>query len=90
MTSNLHPLVVPKVFGVAFGIKSTIKRDMGRIRTRLIKRTANELVSKHKTQFTESFDHNKKTVDEVSEVSTKKLRNKIAGYVTKLVKTTKD
>lgn len=63
---------------------------MGRIRTRLIKRTANDIFFKHRTQFNSEFDHNKKKVSEVADISTKKLRNKIAGYLTKLVKTHQD
>jgi len=63
---------------------------MGRIRTRLIKRTANEILASHRSQFTEEFDHNKVRVSDVADVSTKKLRNKIAGYITKLIKTGQD
>ncbi len=59
---------------------------MGRIRTRLIKRTANEILVGHKSKFNDNFDHNKHKVAEVADVSTKKLRNKIAGYITKLVR----
>ena len=61
---------------------------MGRIRTGHIKRSAKKLMSKHK--FTGEFDKNKKLVSEKAEIPTKKLRNQIAGYITKLVKTTKE
>ena len=63
---------------------------MGRIRTRLIKRMSNEILATHESQFSEDFEHNKVKVGELSEVSTKKLRNKVAGYITKLVKTKSD
>jgi len=63
---------------------------MGRIRTRLTKRMAHEILSIHRSQFNEDFDNNKTKVDEFAEVSTKKLRNKVAGYITKLVKTGAD
>ena len=63
---------------------------MGRIRTRLTKRMAHEILYTHKSQFNEDFDNNKTKVDEFAEVSTKKLRNKVAGYITKLVKTGAD
>ena len=80
-------LAQPKGFLASlFALKGTIKREMGRIRTRLIKRTANEFIVKHKSEFTDNFDHNKLKVAEFADVSTKKLRNKIAGYITKLVK----
>ncbi len=40
----------------------------------------------HPGVFTTDFDENKKLVAEYSTVSTKHLRNKIAGYVTRLVR----
>ena len=59
---------------------------MGNIRTSFVKRLARELVDTHKGVFTTDFEENKKLVSEYSTVSTKHLRNKIAGYVTRLVK----
>ncbi|KAF5079767.1 30S ribosomal protein S17e [Methanobacterium aggregans] len=59
---------------------------MGNIRTSFVKRTAKELVETYPSQFTTDFDKNKKLVEEFSTVSTKHLRNKIAGYVTRVVR----
>ncbi|BBL62871.1 30S ribosomal protein S17e [Methanobrevibacter arboriphilus] len=59
---------------------------MGNIRTSFVKRTSKELIEIHQGVFTTDFDENKKLVAEKSTVSTKHLRNKIAGYVTRLVK----
>ncbi|MFH1210214.1 MAG: 30S ribosomal protein S17e [archaeon] len=59
---------------------------MGRIRTTLVKRTALELVKQHRNKFTNKFQDNKKKVEELMDIPSKKLRNIIAGYVTKLVK----
>ena len=59
---------------------------MGRIKTTLIKRTANTLIKKYPEKFTENFDENKKAIAEVAEVQSKKLRNVIAGYITRLTK----
>ena len=59
---------------------------MGNIRTSFVKRLARELVETHNGVFTTDFEENKKLVSEYSIVSTKHLRNKIAGYVTRLVK----
>ncbi|MBT3985841.1 30S ribosomal protein S17e [archaeon] len=61
---------------------------MGRIKTTLIKRTGNKLYALHKDKFSKDFDHNKKAIPEVAEVYSKKLRNVLAGYLTRLV--TKD
>ncbi|MBS3095128.1 30S ribosomal protein S17e [Candidatus Woesearchaeota archaeon] len=62
---------------------------MGRIKTMLIKRTVNNLIKEHKGMFSNSFDKNKNAVSSVLEIKSKKLRNVIAGYVTKRVKETK-
>lgn len=59
---------------------------MGNIRTSFVKRLARELVETHKGAFTTDFDENKKLVMEHSTVSTKHLRNKIAGYITRIIK----
>ena len=63
---------------------------MGRIRTGHVKRSAERLIKIYKDEFTKDFDKNKKKVDEHAEIQTKKLRNQIAGYITKRIKTTKE
>ncbi len=60
---------------------------MGRIKTKLIKRIGTELFTKHQPIFTPNFAENKVLVAKYTTVSSKKLRNIIAGYVTRLVKT---
>lgn len=59
---------------------------MGNIRTSFVKRTSAELLETYEGKFTTDFDENKKLVEEFTTVSTKHLRNKIAGYVTRLVR----
>lgn len=63
---------------------------MGRIKTVLIKRVTEELVRRHKKEFKTDFDLNKKIVAKKADIKSKKLRNVIAGYVTRLIKTDKD
>ncbi len=55
---------------------------MGNIRSTYIKRVAIELVEKYPEEFTSEFQHNKEKVEELTDVSTASMRNKIAGYVT--------
>ena len=55
---------------------------MGNIRTSFVKRISKELIETHQGKFTTDFEENKKLVAEYSTVSTKHLRNKIAGYIT--------
>lgn len=59
---------------------------MGRIKTQQIKRVSFELMRRHGESFKKDFDENKKLLAEFAEIRSKKLRNMIAGYVTRLVK----
>ena len=61
-------------------------RELSEEKTSFVKRLAKELIETHKGVFTTDFEENKKLVQEYSTVSTKHLRNKIAGYVTRLVR----
>ncbi len=63
---------------------------MGRIKTQLIKRTTLKLLAAHKESFTKDFNENKKVVSNMLTAPTKKLRNVIAGYATRLVKNEKE
>jgi len=59
---------------------------MGRIKTTLIKRVANKLVKDHFDRLKTNFNENKRIVEKLADIPSKKLRNVIAGYVTRLVK----
>ncbi len=63
---------------------------MGRIKTMLVKRTANKLFKEHKDSFSENFDDNKKIVMQYADVPSKKLKNVIAGYLSRLAKRHED
>jgi ribosomal protein S17E len=56
---------------------------MGRIKSTLVKRTANNLL-KEDNQFSEDFEKNKKLLGRT--MPSKKVRNKIAGYISRLKK----
>lgn len=59
---------------------------MGRIKTTQVKRITKSLVEKYGDNFTTDFEKNKKLVEKYADVPSKKLRNVIAGYTTKLIK----
>ncbi len=59
---------------------------MGRIKTQLIKRTTEDIVNKDSEAFTTDFNENKRVLDSKLNISSKKMRNVIAGYVTRLKK----
>ena len=56
---------------------------MGAIRPAVIKRVARELVEKYPDKFTSDFNTNKELVAKYTNVQTKKVRNLLAGYVTR-------
>ncbi len=58
---------------------------MGKVRTEHIKRVAKQLVQRFPDKFNTDFENNKKLVEEFTNLSSTKLRNRIAGYVTRLV-----
>ncbi len=55
---------------------------MGKSRRIKTKRLAHEVLDKHPDRFTTDFEENKTLLEEVLINSTKRLRNKIAGYIT--------
>lgn len=59
---------------------------MGRIKTKLAKRVALKLVREYRSQLKDNFEDNKKIVDELVEVPSHKIRNVIAGYITRIIK----
>ncbi len=54
----------------------------GRVRTKTVKRSARQIVEKYYGKLTLDFDTNKRVTDEVALVPSKRMRNKIAGFVT--------
>ncbi|MBS3149394.1 30S ribosomal protein S17e [Candidatus Woesearchaeota archaeon] len=57
---------------------------MGRIKTTLVKRTAVEIFTKYPDSVALDFETNKKVAFQYAEIPSKKLRNTIAGYLTRL------
>ncbi|TFF89356.1 MAG: 30S ribosomal protein S17e [Promethearchaeota archaeon] len=57
---------------------------MGKIRTETIKNLANEIREKYPNKFTVDFEKNKQVLDEVAIIPSKTLRNRIAGYITRV------
>lgn len=61
---------------------------MGKVRPERVKRIARELVKRYPDKFTTSFEDNKKLVKSLVKISSAKLTNRIAGYVTRLLAAT--
>jgi small subunit ribosomal protein S17e len=52
----------------------------------MIKRLSLGLIEKYEYSFKPEFEHNKQFIREIGLEVSKKLRNKIAGYITTVVK----
>ncbi|KAK4522548.1 hypothetical protein GAYE_PCTG10G0438 [Galdieria yellowstonensis] len=59
---------------------------MGRVRTKTVKKSARVIIEKYYSKLTLDFQTNKRICDEVALIPSKRLRNKIAGFVTHLMK----
>lgn len=59
---------------------------MGRVRTKTVKRASKALIERYYPKLTLDFQTNKRLCDEIATIESKRLRNKIAGYTTHLMK----
>ncbi|KAF2243118.1 ribosomal protein S17e [Trematosphaeria pertusa] len=59
---------------------------MGRVRTKTVKKSAKVIIERYYPKLGLDFEVNKRICDEVAIISSKRLRNKIAGYTTHLMK----
>ncbi len=57
---------------------------MGRIKLLMVKKAARQLLEIKPEVFTSSYEHNKKVLG--STMPSKPIRNKIAGYIARLIK----
>merc|ERR1712232_1136587 len=60
--------------------------NMGRVRTKTVKKASRVIIEKYYTRLTLDFQTNKRVVEEFALIPSKRLRNKIAGFVTHLMK----
>ncbi len=60
---------------------------MGKVRTEQVKRIARKLLDRYPDKFTTDFENNKKLVEALTNISSTKLRNRVAGYTARLAGT---
>lgn len=63
---------------------------MGRVRSTYIKRAARELIKRYPDKFSTDFRQNCLALDELLTLNSKSLRNRIAGYLSNLLKQKKE
>jgi small subunit ribosomal protein S17e len=61
-------------------------RRMGRIKTKQIKATTFNLLDNYEDRFATDFKANKTAINDLTVYHSKKMRNAIAGYLTRLKK----
>merc|ERR1712060_442553 len=61
-------------------------KQMGRVRTKTVKKASRNVIEKYYSRLTLDFAINKRIAEEVAIIPTKRLRNKIAGFTTHLMK----
>ncbi|KAK9153595.1 hypothetical protein Sjap_001075 [Stephania japonica] len=59
---------------------------MGRVRTKTVKKSSRQVIERYYPRMTLDFHTNKRTLDDIAIIPTKRLRNKIAGFTTHLMK----
>jgi small subunit ribosomal protein S17e len=65
-------------------------KPLGRVRTLFIKRAARDLLEKYPERFSIEFEHNRRVLDELMSHLSKSVRNRIAGYISTLLKQKKE
>ena len=58
---------------------------MGTVKPAYIKIIAKELLKKYGSEFTNDFNENKKLVLQYTNITSKRVRNRVAGYITRRV-----
>jgi len=59
--------------------------SLGRVRSEKVKKIARELLKRYPDKFTADFEENKKVMASLAKIPSTKLKNTIAGYITRLV-----
>lgn len=62
-------------------------KRLGKVRPELVKKVARELIRLNPEKFNNDFQNNKNMVNALARTSSVKLRNRIAGYITRLLST---
>ena len=58
---------------------------MGKVRTDAVKKISREMIKRYPDRFTTDFEENKKSLEPLLKIPSIRLRNRIAGYITRLV-----
>ncbi|WOL05751.1 hypothetical protein Cni_G14482 [Canna indica] len=65
---------------------TAVSVKMGRVRTKTVKKSSRQVIERYYSRMTLDFHTNKKILEEVAIIPSKRLRNKIAGFSTHLMR----
>jgi small subunit ribosomal protein S17e len=60
-------------------------KTLGKVRPENVKKVARELIRLHHDKFGIDFQANKQALGSLAQVSSARLRNRVAGYITRLL-----
>lgn len=58
---------------------------MGKVRPEHVKKVARELIELYPDRFAAEFQANKKALEAVTQIYSSRLKNRVAGYITRLL-----
>lgn len=58
---------------------------MGKVRPENVKKAARELLEEYPDKFTTDFQTNKKALESLTKIPSPRLKNRVAGYITRLL-----
>ncbi len=59
--------------------------SLGNVKPAFVKKIALELIQKFPEEFTDDFEKNKRLIEKLTTISTKNVRNRVAGYIARLM-----
>lgn len=81
--------LILRAISISPSVRKALRKEqvvpVGKVRTELVKRIALGLVDRNPGSFTVEFEQNKQLIRETQLDVTKRLRNRIAGYITRLM-----
>lgn len=63
---------------------------MGKVKTEQVKHLGKNLMARYPEKFNTNFDDNKVAVDKLTTGTTTRIRNKVAGYITRTMSLSKE
>merc|ERR1712206_66992 len=78
--------VSSRTYRKSLKLKKLPTSNMGRVRTKTVKKASRRIIEKYYTKLGLDFYTNARIVDEVAIVPTKHLKNQIAGFITHTMK----